>query len=559
MAKHLLYLTNHFITGYGVDSNRIKSSERFSSVDGNTRDFERYLVRHRRQPVHLLLDLTEEDFRAETIPHLRGSDQQAVLGRRMAQIYRNSPFRHAIIQGREADGRRDDRVLYHGIPNADLIRPWLAVIEKLEVPLEGIYSAPVLSDQLLQPLDVFSPHLLLVSLSSGNGLRQTYFQNRHVKFSRLTHLQGPVDEEFGTQVAEECSRTWQYLDSLRFLSGEDQLEVCIVVPKGRRDQISRAIKDFPLLQFRLLDDADISRALKSRSWQGTEYADELWVTLFSQSRLKNHFAQSDQTRSARLRRAGTGLQLLSGALMAGAAIGTIGMLSKGQQYSAEAARLQNQSQQLTRQYQDLMGQMQGAQVSADTSKDAAAFSAGFLEPATSPTALLLQISQVVGAHPEVRVQAIGWKMSSDESASPPAAAVERSAPLPVRTEAKGRAESGAGRVSVSEVATSVLGALQGASTDVVVPGSDYQIAVIQATLGPFRGDYRELLDKMNRFVADLGRIPGIRASLAGAPLDVRSSGSIKGELSGGTGFATAVPFQVRVVRLQRPVESAHGK
>ena len=107
MAKHFLYLTNLFLTSYIVDRGRIVTKEQFSTLDSSTRDFERYLVKHRKYSVHLVLDLTEEDYRAETIPHLRGADQDAVLARRLGQIYRNSPFRHAIVQGREAEGRRE--------------------------------------------------------------------------------------------------------------------------------------------------------------------------------------------------------------------------------------------------------------------------------------------------------------------------------------------------------------------------------------------------------------------------------------------------------------------
>ena len=84
------------------------------------------------------------------MPHLRGGDREAVLGRKMAQLYRASTFRHAIVQDREAEGRRDDRVLYHAITNPDLLKPWLVAIEQAEVPLEGIYSSAVLSVRLLK-------------------------------------------------------------------------------------------------------------------------------------------------------------------------------------------------------------------------------------------------------------------------------------------------------------------------------------------------------------------------------------------------------------------------
>lgn len=559
MAKHFLYLTNLFLTSYIVDRGRVVTKEQFSTLDSSTRDFERYLVKHRKYSVHLVLDLTEEDYRAETIPHLRGADQDAVLARRLGQIYRNSPFRHAIVQGREAEGRRDDKVLYHGIPNADLIKPWLAVIERIEVPLEGIYSAPVLSGQLLQSLDVFFPHTLLVSLSSGYGLRQTYFQNKHIKFSRLTQLQTTGEVDFGAQVAEECSRTWQYLDSLRFLSGDDQLEVCVLVPAQRQAELSRAIKDYPLLQFRLINDDEVAGVLKLKGWQGAEFADELLVSLFSQSRLQNHFAQSDQTRVARLQRLGVGLQALSAVILAGSGIGAAAMLMKGQQLSSEAERLQSQSADLARQYKQLMSQMQTAQVTADTSRDAASFASGFLEPSTSPQSMMASIAKVIARHPEIQVKHLGWKMGNEESTMPPAAPDALGTSLPVRTEVPANPAENRSPSTVGALVSNVTNQLQGLSTNVTLPGTDYQAVIIQATTGPFKGNYRELLDGMNRFVSELGQLPGCSASLIGVPLDVNTNASIRGTLAGGSTQIAEVAFKVKVVRISKLPEASRGK
>lgn len=559
MARHFLYLTNFLLTSFIVDGSRITAKESFSTSDPNVRDFERHLVKHRRSPIHLVLDLTEEDYRSETIPHVRGADQEAILNRRLGQIYRNSPYRHAIVQGREPEGRRDDRVLYHGVPNADLVKPWLAIIERLEVPLSGIYSAPVLSGLLLQTLDVFFPHTLLVSLSSGHGLRQTYFQNKHVKFSRLTQLQSSEDEGFGVQVAQECSKTWQYLDSLRFLSGDDQLEVCILVPKELRAEVGRAIKDYPLLQFRILEMDDVASALKLKHWQDGQFADELLVSLFARSRIQNHFAQPDQTRVARLQRFGVGLHALSATLLAGSAIGAVVMLAKAQQLSMDAERMQSQSASLGRQYQSLMSQMQTAQVSADTSRDAASFAAEFLEPTTSPSSILTMVSKVLSRHPEINVVGIGWKRSVDENAKAPDSQSPERNPLPVRTESSSSTSDTRDSAGTGGLVSTIVNQLQGNSSDVVVPGTDFQIVVLDATTGPFTGNYRELLDKMNAFVADLGRLPGSKATLMTPPLDIRPEASIRARLTDSQTVASQVPFKVRLVVSRTPSELHRGK
>ena len=145
MIKHFLYLTNDKLVALLWKSGAIVGRDIFLANDAESTAFIEYLGRHREVPTFFIVDLIEEDFRLDTIPHLRGGDADAVMSRKLAQLYRGTTFRHSIIQGREEEGRRDDKVLYHAITNAELLTPWLTVLERAHVPLEGIYSSPVLS------------------------------------------------------------------------------------------------------------------------------------------------------------------------------------------------------------------------------------------------------------------------------------------------------------------------------------------------------------------------------------------------------------------------------
>ena len=117
----------------------------FAVSGAGAAEFERYLATSGPTPTHLFVDLAEEDFRLDTVPHVGAGDREAILDRKLAQIFRNTPYRHALLQGRETEGRRDDRVLYTAITNPEVLRPWLDMLERLEVPLAGIHSAAVFS------------------------------------------------------------------------------------------------------------------------------------------------------------------------------------------------------------------------------------------------------------------------------------------------------------------------------------------------------------------------------------------------------------------------------
>ena len=135
MAKHFLYLTNDKLIALIWRNGAIVERDVFNPGEADTPEFAEYLSKHRDQPAYLICDLIEEDFRTDTIPHLRGNDQDAVLGRKLSQLYRASSFRHAIVQGREDEGRRDDRVLYHAVTTPDLINPWLAALDRAQADL----------------------------------------------------------------------------------------------------------------------------------------------------------------------------------------------------------------------------------------------------------------------------------------------------------------------------------------------------------------------------------------------------------------------------------------
>ncbi|HEX3059691.1 MAG TPA: hypothetical protein VHP62_10045, partial [Usitatibacter sp.] len=213
--KHFIYLTNSRLVSLVTQRKHIVARREFAVSGAGAAAFEMYLGNLRDVATHLFTDLAEEDFRLDTIPHVGARDREAILARKLAQIFRNTPYRHALLQGREPEGRRDDRVFYTAITNPELLRPWLEMMEKLRVPLAGIYSAAVFSAVLLEELDLLFAHAMLVTFTPGDAMRQSYFRDREIKFSRLSPIDLEEGQSLGTMIAEETTRTWQYLDSLR--------------------------------------------------------------------------------------------------------------------------------------------------------------------------------------------------------------------------------------------------------------------------------------------------------------------------------------------------------
>ena len=171
------------------------------------------------------------------------------------------------------------------------------------MPLAGIHSAAVFSGNLLAELDLVFPHALLVTFTPGEAVRQTYFRDREIRFSRLTPIDLEEGQTLGAMLAEETTRTWQYLDSLRHFGHDDRLEVCVLVHPKDRPAIEPALRDFAQIQYRLLDIEQVAAKLGLKPPPLGSSAEEVLVHLFLRRPVPNHFASPELRRDATRRRA----------------------------------------------------------------------------------------------------------------------------------------------------------------------------------------------------------------------------------------------------------------
>ncbi len=542
MAKHFLYLTNDKLTALVWSGGGIVERSVFSATEAESVEFTEYIARHRLSPTYFVTDLIEEDFRIDTVPHLRGNDRDAVLGRKLAQLYRASTFRHAIVQEREDDGRRDDRVLYHAVTNPDLIAPWLSALEAAEVPLEGISSSAVLSAQLPKELGLFFTHTLLVTIVPDFGLRQTYFQNKQIKFSRLTPIIYDEGQSVGSLIAAETSRTWQYLDSLRYFAGGDTLEVCMLVHARDHELIADAVRAFPLLKYRFLDIEDVAAKIKLKPGPVSSHAEEVLVHLYAQGRVENHFAEKEQTRFATFRKAKIALYGLTAGLLAIGAAGAAFNLYQAASISAEIDKREPQLRQLKTEYQAISKEISGQSAATDTVRDSSAFFRAQMRPQPpAPGAMLRDLSVVWSRHPGMQLQQVVWLPHHDANFMPTYQAVVSPGAQSIRSEAK--AVPGAPAAPANVVAPS-------ADMDVPLAGNKFEILVVDGAVERFSGDYRAALADIDRLVEDLNKLPNLKAAATTLPLDIKPDAVLRATPM--TPEASRVRFTLKLVRSQSP-------
>ncbi len=536
MSKHFLYLTNTRIVSLATLRGRIVSRREFAVSGAGAAEFERYLTAFAAVPTRLFTDLAEEDFRLDTIPHVGARDREAIVQRKLTQIFRNTPYRHAVLQGREPDGRRDDRVIYTAITNPDVLRPWLEALEKLQVPLAGIHSAAVFSSVVLEELDLVFPHALLVTFTPGEALRQTYFRDREIKFSRLTPIDLTEGQSLGQMIAEETTRTWQYLDSLRNFAPEDRLEVCILVHPNERAELQANLRDFAQIQYRILDIELVSTKLGLKPAPLDSTAEEVLVHLFLMRPAPNHFASGELTRHAARRKARLLLnQAAIGVLAASLAWGGWNLARVFRSNEADL-QVTRQLAALNREYDEITKALPSAGVGGSTMRDVVTFYNGAIRPFPAFSDFIVPLSDVLRSHPQVRLSQLAWLATDDAKATPALGGTAvRTAP------------------AVKAVAKSDAPPPPPAPDDPNPPfaGGRFEVALVEAVVSVPQNDYRGALAEVERLAADIGRIAGFQAQIVESPLDMRPTLAIQGRHPEKENASMETRFVLRVVRERR--------
>jgi hypothetical protein len=543
MVRHFLYLTNARLVSLATRGGRISARREFAASAAGALEFDRHIAGMADAMTYLITDLAEEDFRLDAIPHVGAGDRDAILNRKLAQMFRATPYRYAVTQGRESEGRRDDRVLYTAITNAEVLRPWVDALERHHVPIAGIYSAPILSSALLEELDLVFAHALLVTFTPGNAMRQTYVRDGAVKFSRVTPVDLEEGQTLGAMVAEETTRTWQYLDSLRTFSQEDRLEVCIVVHPSDRPAIEPALRDFAQIQYRILNIEHVATKLGLKSAPLDSTADELFVHLFLIRKAPNHYASPELRRYATLART----RLLVGRIAIGALAASVAFaawnLSRVFDSSEADDKVSRELYTINREYDQISKALPSYGVGGSTMRDVVTFYNGSIRGFPTLPQFLLPVSHVLGAHAEVRLTQLAWQATDEPKTTPRIAPTAPRSSPPVKALPRSIQETQA----------------PGAQEDAANPpfaGGRYEVALLEGTVRVRVNDFRGAVEEVERLATDISRIEGFHADVMESPLDVNPAVALQGRLGERGPETMETRFVLRIVRERRPGGSA---
>ena len=295
---------------------KLASSVYFEPDEQGLDLFAAYLRSFRNEPVRLLVDLIEEEFRQIRIPLLRGADRKAILQRNYAKYFRTSEYKFAVSQSVEKKTRKEEKLLLIGLTNQYLLEPWLQIIDETRTPLSGIISLPLLSETYVKELKSEHKAVILVSQQVPSNLRQSVFVEGRLVLSRLVPIASFYQGDYTSDVLRDIESTQRYLISQRIVERAETVAVHILTNKRHLEKLRVRCEQESEFDFSIHEINELLQKEKIEIDDEQDFSSGLYCYLASKKLSVNHYAQPKERRYFQHHRAGLALTAASIALVA---------------------------------------------------------------------------------------------------------------------------------------------------------------------------------------------------------------------------------------------------
>lgn len=512
-SKLLAYHNGKHTEVYTWRNGALSAKHVFNADAEGIAEFTAHLATCGKLPLYFLVDVIEEDFRLETIPHLFGRSRAAMINRKLAQAFRNETHRHTAFQGRETVGRRDDRLLLSALTNNEALKPWLDGILASRIPLVGLYSVPLLSQGIIRRLGLGKqPHLLLLSLApsrlhqDSGGLRQSYFQNGHLKFSRLVFIAENDPGALVQAINAETVKIQQYLNNQRLLPRDHPLEIHLLCQENECAPLLDGCDSTPLRQFVGHPLEGAAAALGLRFRPETDVV-SLFLQFLAHRGAANHYAVSRETRFWMLDRAALAMKSSGIALVVFGALSAAIDIADSLELDAQTGQTLKQAEKLEIETRAIRSAFPALPAPPDVLKETVELAESLTAHPHTPEAFMTYIGAALDGLPKVRPHRFAWALSTDPDSDLTA------------------------KSSIVASPSGTNGAAQQA-------GELFEVALLEGEIVPFT-NYREALAVVEQLTARLRATPGLQVTPLALPIETGPAAQIKGSLNEGAQPAAA--------------------
>ncbi|MBA3581433.1 MAG: hypothetical protein H0W44_03155 [Gammaproteobacteria bacterium] len=363
-----------------------------------------------RKPLRILLDISDEDIRVDTMPHVSGRDREDVQRRLLDKHFRDTQLRQLHIQDRQLDGRRDDIVLVSALTQTQKIEYWLTIIEAENKPIQGLYSLPLLVPRLVKSLEIFSTTFLLLSPFGTQAVRQSFYLNGHLKLSRIAAL--GTESSSGTDVRFEMERSRRFLENQRYINRDTNLAVYVIAESAVAEQWAIALAQVPDINVSALHVNEIAQRLNIPALS-PNFETLLAYWLMQDRYAKPHYRISKQRRLYYLYLARRTLLGLSLAFMILATLLCAALIAHGYWLKSQLPTIATETQAAEHAYQSMVNDVSDLKLDVNDVKNAVSAVNDLIKyKPLDPIKTFTDLSMVMTAWPDIQLKSIEWSSTT---------------------------------------------------------------------------------------------------------------------------------------------------
>jgi hypothetical protein len=521
-TRRALFVGSDKVSVYHWANNTIGNSYLFDASAEGFEYFGRYLSEVDNDPMYILLDTPTEEYRLDTIPHVFGADRKALIQRKQDRAYRGTSYLYTEVQGREESGRRDDNIMLSAITSPDVIKPWLKVLEANKVPVAGLITVPFLLQEVKNIIPDMQDNALVFSLQSVGGLRQSFFRDKKLKFSRMVKMPRYGTQHYPPILTEELDRIRRYVTNAHLMDDKKPLDIYFFGNQELLDELSKEHINSAQVRYHMLDIGALAKKCGFEQLEEAPFSDKYFVYHLLKNKCKNRFVEKRDLRYFQMSQMNKSLRVASFLfMMSGIIWGGMNVL-EGLTY-----RQQKKSDATKADFYQVRYEIARERISAlpvapadlSTVVDAKNVLNKYN---ADPVDMFRLISKGLDGFPEIQISNLQWSVNTDPN-------YKNSGDDPKNTVVK-RVQKVPGLGNISDTETAYI---------------NYQIAMFHAHLENFDGDYRKALATIDSFSAQMSQLDSVHeVSVLSLPLDIGSDASLKGSSKED---ASKANFSVRVV------------
>lgn len=493
--RRALFVGAEKVSVYHWEKGELGSSYLFDVDDTGRENFERYLAESDNTPMTIVVDIIEEEFRQDTIPHVFGSDRAALIERKQTRLFRDAEYVYVENQGREEEGRKDDKVLFIALTNNEVVKPWVALLDKNKVPLKGIVSISLLLESYVKTLPDISDHALCVTMQSISGLRQTYFQNKQLKISRLSKLPRYGTESYAPKIESEVEKIQRYLNSLRLIPMGTSLDVYIFADQSILDELEKRKISLPMVKQHYMDVNKLLSSIQKDAAITVPFSDQLLIGYLLKEKIKNCYASAKEMRYFKMRTMKYSMNIASICLLLFSFIyGGLNFMG-GLTYKQESEASKNKANFYQVRYDLAKERLPQTPVEPAQIKLAVEAIDTLKEYKATPYEMMSFLGKTLEQYPGIKLDTLTWSVSQDPNKG---------------VEAKENTKNEILSTEENEY-------------------KYFQISNFDAHIEPFDGNYRDAIAMVNEFAESLrNHDETYSVSIESFPLDISSDATLQG-------------------------------